>query len=140
MSTHDFHPALGETAPARQDEAAIRLDVPLQAPPRIANLEHRAAPLLMPVPAVDGRRLANLPISFDYAGAADELDHVIVTLPDCAARRALPGVAGQATGTARLLQAVLLPPAGEEVRFTVQAADRRGNLSNTLSGSFTSPA
>jgi hypothetical protein len=139
MKTQDFHLAAGEIALAPQGHRGSRPDVARQAPPTIANLEHRAAPLLMPVRAADGRRLGNLPISFDYADPAGELDHFIVTLPDGAARKVLPDVAGQPTGTAHLLQAVLLPPAGEEVCFTVQAADRRGNFSNTLAGSFTSP-
>jgi hypothetical protein len=139
MTTQAFHVAPCDIAPARQDHRGHRPDAAGQAPPRIANLQCGAAPLLMPVHATDGRRLGNLPISFDYAGLAGELDHVIVTLPDGAARKALSGVAEQPTGTAHLLHAVLLPPAGEQVRFTVQAADRRGILSNTLAGSFTSP-
>ncbi len=139
MNTQAFHLSACDIAPARQAHRGHRPDAARQEPPRIANLKCGAAPLLMPFHAADGRRLGNLPISFDYAGLAGELDHAIVTLPDGAARKALPGVAEQPTGTAHLLHVVLLPPAGEQVRFTVQAADRRGILSNTLAGTFTSP-
>lgn len=107
--------------------------------PMIANLKHREAPLLLPVTAADGRRLGNLPIAFDYADLAGGLDHVLVTLPEGTARKSVTSTAERPAGTAHLLQAVLLPSSGEQVRFTVQAVGAHGHLSNVLAGTFVAP-
>ncbi|HSS51843.1 MAG TPA: hypothetical protein VLX28_23115 [Thermoanaerobaculia bacterium] len=59
----------------------------------------------------------------------------IVTFSNGAADNPLRSVAGQKSGTASLVQAVLLPdPAAKELDFTVQLVDSKGNLSNILSG------
>lgn len=47
--------------------------------------------------------------------------------------------ARELSGTASVQQAVTLPAAGNEVPFTVLVSDRRGNRSNSLSGSFVAP-
>jgi hypothetical protein len=77
----------------------------------------------------------SLPLAFDFADPEGDIDRSIVTFSNGAADNPLRSVAGQKSGSASLVQAVLLPdPAAKELDFTVQLVDARGNRSNTLTG------
>lgn len=77
----------------------------------------------------------SLPLSFEFADPDGDIDRSIVTFSNGAANNPIRSIAGQKSGTASLLQAVLLPdPAAKELDFTVQLVDAKGNVSNTVSG------
>jgi hypothetical protein len=77
----------------------------------------------------------SLPLTFDFADPDGDIARSIVTFSNGAANNPFRSVAGQKSGTASLLQAVLLPdPAAKELDFTVQLVDAKGNVSNTVSG------
>ena len=79
-------------------------------------------------------------IRFDYIDPDRDVTNVVfATAGGAAATNPLSGVTGE-SGTATVQQTVALPPAGTEVTFTVYVVDRRGNRSNTLTGSFVAPA
>jgi hypothetical protein len=78
-------------------------------------------------------------IRFDYMDPDRDVANVVFTLAGgAAATNPLSGATGS-SGTATVQQTVSLPPAGTEVTFTVSVLDRRGNRSNTLTGSFVAP-
>ncbi|HEV7509519.1 MAG TPA: hypothetical protein VGS07_31890 [Thermoanaerobaculia bacterium] len=83
-------------------------------------------------------KTGSLPLSFDFADPEGDIARSIVTFSNGAANNPLGSVAGQKSGTASLLQSVILPdPAAKELDFTVQLVDAKGNLSNTVSGKVT---
>jgi hypothetical protein len=107
--------------------------------PVISNLSNPATATLLGGPSIQGRRPGVLPITFSFTDPNGDLNQVIVTLPDGAARNQLQGLAGRTTGTAGLEQDLLLPASGTRVSFTLQVVDALGQSSNTLTGTYTSP-
>jgi hypothetical protein len=76
-----------------------------------------------------------VPLTFEFADPDGDIDRSIVTFSNGAANNPIRSIAGQKSGTASLVQAVLLPdPTTKELNFTVQLVDAKGNLSNTVSG------
>jgi hypothetical protein len=77
----------------------------------------------------------SLPLTFEFADPDGDIDRSIVTFSNGAANNPIRSIAGQKSGTASLVQAVLLPdPTAKELDFTVQLVDAKGNVSNTVSG------
>ena len=77
----------------------------------------------------------DVPLIFDFADPEGDVDRVLVKFSNGVADNPLRSAAGQKSGTASVLQAVLLPdPSAKELEFSVQLADARGNLSNTVTG------
>lgn len=80
-------------------------------------------------------KTGSLPLTFEFADPEGDIERSIVTFANGAANNLFRSVAGQKSGTASLLQSVLLPdPTAKELDFTVQLVDSKGNLSNTVSG------
>ncbi len=79
-----------------------------------------------------------LPLTFEFADPDGDIDRSIVTFSNGAANNPIRSIAGQKSGTASLVQAVLLPdPTARELDFTVKLVDAKGNVSNTVSGKVT---
>ena len=96
--------------------------------PIVANLK------VLPFDRADANT-GTLPLSFDYADPDGDVSRVMVKFSNGTADNPLQGVNGRTSGTASLLQAVILPdPAAKELDFSVQLEDAKGHLSNTVSG------
>jgi hypothetical protein len=107
--------------------------------PVISKLSYPATATLLPGQGPSGPRFGELAIDFDYVAPYGDLTKVVVTFPQGPATNPLQGVAGHTSGMAGFLQDIVLPPSGQKVPFTVQVEDGHGDLSNTLSGTCTSP-
>jgi hypothetical protein len=114
------------------------VEIAKRTPPAISNLRNPATAVVVP-PAENGRRVGFLPIAFDYADPDGDLFQVMVTFPEGPATNSLADQAGHTSGTVSMQQALLLPPSGQKVPFTVLVTDQNGNVSNSLAGSYTSP-
>lgn len=96
--------------------------------PKIANLK-----------AFDFTRLdathGDLPLSFDFTDPDGDVTETRVTFSNGTAANPAQGVSGKTSGTISLIQAEsLTDPNAKTISFSVQIADARGNLSNTLTG------
>jgi hypothetical protein len=111
----------------------------VKAAPTISDLSYPATATLLAGQGSGAIRFGELPISFSFVAPEGDITQVIVTLPQGVARNPLEGVVGRTSGTAGLIQSVVLPAAGQKVPFSVQVEDSHGDLSNSLAGVYVSP-
>lgn len=77
--------------------------------------------------------------SFEYADPDADIDRFVFSVASGSLVTNPLSDAQRPSGRAGVQQSVDMPAAGVEVTFSVFVLDRRGNRSNTLSGTFVAP-
>ncbi len=105
--------------------------------------ESTTAPVISQLQVQGAQRISGpnglVGITFAYVDPDADIDRVTFSVAGGGTVTNPHDGADQESGVTGVQQAVNLPAAGNEVQFSIFVLDRRGNQSNTLSGSFVAP-